>query len=64
MPWAMTIFRCCNMMIGKKVNEDSEESTLARAFCSRNEVNTVIQEIGVRGGFNPCSLKQRIRFGD
>ena len=34
--------------VGEEVHEDAEKGALARAFCSGNEVNPVVKEIGER----------------
>jgi hypothetical protein len=34
--------------VRQKIDKNSKQRTFARAFCPRNEINTVIQQIGKR----------------
>src|ERR1019366_2110199 len=51
-------------VVWQEVHEDSKKGAFTRALCSRNEVNTVIQEIRKRGGFDSRSFEECILFGN
>ena len=48
----------------QEVYENSKKRAFARTLCSRNEVNTVIQEIRKGGGFDSRSFEECILFGN